>query len=292
MLISANCSVGTKLGFAISFNLNFLFPLLEGVEVDGLFFVEVGLSNGGFGLVVVASVLASDFVGDFVVEVVGVFLGEFVRLVVKVFVGDLVREVVGVFVGDVIRAVVGGFAGDFVEDFPGSTSVGGLGFLVGEGGGDIDGDLGGEGVGEMDRYLLGKGGVAGSSSSTWVGLTSGESSITYGSSTVVPEGFEISKWTVFCFLLEEVVACVASLNASEISCCACFIAASLSGPDVGRSDLFLFFSLVCVGCASNQIWKACCRTFFFILGWLKFNSSSPLRRTFMSSSVESLAVLA
>lgn len=135
-----------------------------------------------------------------------------------------------------------------------------------------------------------RGGVAGSSSSTWVGLTSRESSITSGSYKVVLEGFRMSKWMLFGFLLDEVVACVASLNASEISCHACFMAASLSGPDVGRSNLFLFFALVCMGCASDQIWKAHCRTFFLILGWSKFNSSSPLRRTFMSSSVESLAV--
>lgn len=162
---------------------------------------------------------------------------------------------VGVFVEDVFGAVVGGFVGDFVGDFFRFVSVRGLGSLVEDGGGvwvsDIDRDLGGEGVGEMEGDFVGEGGVVDSSSSTWVGLTSGESSITYGSSNVVPEGFGMSKWTLFGFLLEEVVACVASLNSSDISCRAFFMVASLSGPDVGRSDLFLFFALVCVGCASD-----------------------------------------
>ena len=100
----------------------------------------------------------------------------------------------------------------------------------------------------------------------------------------------MSKQTFFGFLLDEVIACIASLNASEISCRACFMAASLSGPDVGRFDFFLFFALVCMGYASDQIWKAHYRTFFWILGWLKSNYSNPLRRSFMSSFVESLAV--
>ena len=241
----------------ISFTLNFLLPLLEGVEVDGIFFVNLGLSTKGFGSVVVVSVLVRDFVGDFVREVVGVFIGDFVELEVKVFVGDLIGEVVRVFVGDVVGSVVGDFAGDFVGDFSWSVSVGGLGSLVGDGvgvwAGDIDGDIGGEGIGEMGRDFVGEGGVAGSSSSTWVGLTSGEFSITSSSSTVVPEGFGMSKWMLFYFFLEEIVSCVASLNASEISCRTYFMAASLSGPDVRRSDLFLFFSLVYVGCTCNQI---------------------------------------
>lgn len=294
MLSSTNCSVGTKLVFAISFTLNFILPLLADVEVDGLFFVDVGLSNLGFGLVVVVSVLVEDFVGDFIGEVVGVFTGDFIGSVVGVFVGDLVGEVVGVFVGDVIGEMVGDFAGDFVEDFLGFVFIEGLGSLVRDGGGvwvsDTDGDLGGEGVGEMEGVFVGEGGVVGSSSSTWVRLMSGESFITFGSFKVVPEGFRMSKRTFFGFLLDEVVACVASLNASEISCHTYFIAASLSSPDVGRSDLFLLFSLICVGCASDQIWKAHCRTFFFILGWSKFNSSNPLRRAFMSSSIKSLVV--
>ena len=60
-----------------------MYPLLEDIEVDGLFFADVGLSNKGFESVVVVSVLVRDFIG----------------LVLGVFVGDLVREVVGVFVG-------------------------------------------------------------------------------------------------------------------------------------------------------------------------------------------------
>ena len=100
----------------------------------------------------------------------------------------------------------------------------------------------------------------------------------------------MSKWMLFGFLLDEAISCVASLNTSKISCHTCFMAASLSGLDVGRSNLFLFFALVYVGCTSDQIWKARCKTFFLILGRSKFNSSSPLRRTFMSSSVESLVV--
>ena len=71
-----------KLVFTISFTLNFLLPLLEGVKVDGLFFVDVGLSNKGFGLVVVVSVLVEDFVGDFVGEAVGVFNGDFIGSVI------------------------------------------------------------------------------------------------------------------------------------------------------------------------------------------------------------------
>ena len=105
----------------------------------------------------------------------------------------------------------------------------------------------------MEGDFVSEGGVVSSSSSTWVGLTLEESSITSGSSRVVPEGFGMSKWTLFCFLLEEVIACVVSLNVSEISCRTCFMVASLSGPDVGRSNLFLFFALVYVGYASNQI---------------------------------------
>ena len=129
-----------------------------------------------------------------------------------------------------------------------------------------------------------------SSSSTWVGLTSRESSITSGSYKLVLEGFGVSKWTFFGFLLDEAIACIDSLNASEISCRAYCMAASLSESDVGRFDLFLFFALVYEGCASDQIWKAHCKTFFWTLGCSKPNSSSPLRRTFMSSSVKSLVV--
>ena len=82
---------------------------------------------------------------------------------------------------------------------------------------------------------------------------SGESSITSGSCKLVPEGFGMSKQMFLGFLVDEVVACATSLNASEISCRAYCMAASLSGPDVERSNLFLFFALICVGCASNQI---------------------------------------
>ena len=241
-----------KSDFAISFTLNFLFPLPEGIKINGLFFDKVGLSDE-----VVVSVLVGDFVGDFVGEVVGVFLGDFIGSVVGVFVGDLVGKVARVFVGDVIGAVVEGFASDFVRDFSKFVPVRGLGSLVRDGGGvwvgDIDGDLGGEGVGEMEGDFVGEGGVAGSSSLTWVGLTPGESSITFGSCKLLPEGFGMSKRTFFGFLLDEAVACVASLNASKISYRACYMAASLFGPDLGRSHLFLFFALVRVGYASNQI---------------------------------------
>ena len=114
----------------------------------------------------------------------------------------------------------------------------------------------------MEGDFIREGGVVGSSSSIVVRLTFGESSMTLGSYKLVLEGFGMSKQTFFNFLLDEAVTAIASLNASEISCCACLMATSPSGLDVGSSDLFLLFSLVCLGCASDQIWKAHCRTFF------------------------------
>ena len=96
----------------------------------------------------------------------------------------------------------------------------------------------------MDGDFDGKGGVVGSSSLMGVGLTFGESSMTLGSCKLVPEGFGMSKRTIFGFLLDEVVAAIASLNASEISCRACLLDASPSGPDVESFDLFLFVTLV------------------------------------------------
>ena len=109
---------------------------------------------------------------------------------------------------------------------------------------DTDRDLGGEGVGEMEGDFVSEGGVAGSSSSTGVKLTSRESFITSGSCKLVPEGFGMSKRTFFDFLLDDAIACIASLNASEISCHACLMVASPSGLDVGSFDLFLFVALV------------------------------------------------
>ena len=161
--------------------------------------------------------------------------------------------------------LVGDFVGDLVKDFSGSISVRGVGSFVEDGGevrvGDTNRDLGGEGLGEMEGDFVSEGGVVGSSSLMGIRLTSGESSITSGSCKLVPEGFGMSKRTFFGFLLDEVVSCVVSLNVSKISCHACLIVASPSGLDVGRSNLFPFVSLVCVGCASDQIWKAHCRTF-------------------------------
>ena len=131
-----------------------------------------------------------------------------------------------------------------------------MGFFVKDGGrvwvNDTNGDLGGEGLGEMEGDFIGEGGVAGSSL-TQVRLTSGESSITLGSCKLVLESFGMLNQTFFIFLLDEVVASIASLNASKISCHACFMAASLFSPDVRRSDLFIFFALVCMGYAPNQI---------------------------------------
>ena len=112
--------------------------------------------------------------------------------------------------------------------------------------------------------------------------------MTSGSCKLVPEGFGMSKRMLFNFLLDEAITAITSLSASEISCRACLMVTSSSGPDVGSSDLFLLFSLICMGCTSDQIWKARCRSFFWILWWSKSRSSSPLRRTFMSYSVESL----
>ena len=96
----------------------------------------------------------------------------------------------------------------------------------------------------MDGDFVREGGVAGSSSSTSVGLTFGESSMTSGSCKLVPEGFGMSKRMFFDFLLDEAIAAIASLNASEISYSACLMAASPFGLDVGSSDLFLFVALV------------------------------------------------
>ena len=244
LLSSASCFFGTKSGFMISFTLNFLFNLLEEVEVDGLFPSLVGLLDEGIWSALVVSVLVEDLVGD------------------------LVR--------DFVRDLVGDFVGDFVEDFSGSISVEGVGSFVGDRGGvcvgDIDEDLGGEGLGEVDGDFVGKGGVAGSSSLMGIKLTYGESSMTSSSCKLFPEGFGMSKRTFFGFLLDEVIASIASLNVSEISCHACLMAASPSSLDVESSNLFLFVSLVWVGCASDQIWKARCRTFFWILGWLKSRS--------------------
>lgn len=221
----------------ISFTLNFILPLLEDVEVDGIFPSVVGLLDEGFRSVVVVSVLVRDLVGDFVGELV------------EVFIGDFVGDVVGVFVGYFIR--------DFVDDFSRSISIRGLGSFVGDEGGvwvgDTDGDLGGEGLGEMEGDFIGEGGVASSSSSTGIGLTTGELSITSSSCKLVPEGFGMSKWTFFGFLLDEVIACIASLNVLEISCHAFLMVASPSGLNVGSSNLFLLFALVCVGYASDQI---------------------------------------
>ena len=71
LLSSTSCSVSTKSGFTISFNLNFLllgfFDLLEGVEVDGLFPSFVGFLDEGFGLMMGFSAVVSSL-GD------GVFL--------------------------------------------------------------------------------------------------------------------------------------------------------------------------------------------------------------------------
>ena len=105
----------------------------------------------------------------------------------------------------------------------------------------------------MEWDFVSEGGVAGSSSSTGNRLTTGESSITSGSYNLVPEGFGMMKWIFFGFLFNEVIACIASLNASKISCRACLMKTSPSVLDVGSSNLFLLFSLVCVGCASDQI---------------------------------------
>ena len=127
MLSSTSCYVGTKLGFIISFTLNFLLDLLEEVEVDGLFPSLVGFSDDGFRSAVVVVVLVGDLVGDFIGD----------------FVGDLVEDFVGDLVGD--------FIGDLVEDFSGSVFVRGVGSFVREGRGvcvgDTDEDLGGEGLG-------------------------------------------------------------------------------------------------------------------------------------------------
>ena len=114
----------------------------------------------------------------------------------------------------------------------------------------------------MEGDFIDDGGVAGSSSSIGVGLTFGESSMTSGSCKLVPEGFGMSKRMLFNFLLDEAITAITSLSASEISCRACLMVTSSSGPDVGSSDLFLLFSLICMGCTSDQIWKARCRSFF------------------------------
>jgi hypothetical protein len=192
----------------ISFTLNFLFFLLEEVEDDGVFPSLVVFLDEGFGLGVVVLVLDGDLVGDFMKD----------------------------------------FIGDLVEDFSRSISIGGVGSFVRDGGGvcvsDTDEDLGGEGLGEMDGDFISEGGVVGSSSSTGVRLTFGESSMTSGSCMVVPEGFGMSKKTFFRFLLDEVVPTITSLNASEISCHACLMVASPSKSDVRSSELFLFVSLV------------------------------------------------
>ena len=96
----------------------------------------------------------------------------------------------------------------------------------------------------MDGDFIGEGGVASTSSLMVVGLIFGESSMTSGSCKLVLEGFGMSKQMFFSFLLDEVVTTIASLNASEISCWACLMVASPSGPDVESSDLFLFVTLV------------------------------------------------
>ena len=83
--------------------MNFLLALPEEVEVNGLFPSVVGLSDEGFGSVVVVLVLDRDLVGD--------------------------------FVGDLVRDLIGDFVGDLVEDFSGSIFVGGVGSFVGDGGG-------------------------------------------------------------------------------------------------------------------------------------------------------------
>jgi hypothetical protein len=54
------------LGLTISFTLNFLLDFPEEVKVDRLFPSGVGLSDEGFGSVVVVSVFVEDLVGDFV----------------------------------------------------------------------------------------------------------------------------------------------------------------------------------------------------------------------------------
>lgn len=82
--------------------MNFLLALLEEVEVDRLFPFDVGLSDEGFGSVVVVSILVEDLVGDFVGDLVEVFVGDFDR----------------------------DFGGDLVEDFLGSIFVKGVGSFV------------------------------------------------------------------------------------------------------------------------------------------------------------------
>ena len=153
-----------------------------------------------------------------------------------------------------------------VKDFSDSISIRGFGSFIGEGGGvcvgETDGDLGGVDVGEIDGVFEGEGGVDGSSSSTVVGLTLGESSMTSGSSMLVTVGFRMSKHIVFVFLLDEAVSVITSLNASEICYWACLIVASPSRPRVGSSNLFLFIALVCVSCTFDQILKALWSTFF------------------------------
>lgn len=64
----------------------------------------------------------------------------------------------------------------------------------------------------MEGDFVGEGGVAGSFSSTGVRITFGESSMTLGSFKLVPRGFGMSKKTFFNFLLDEVIAAIASLN--------------------------------------------------------------------------------
>ena len=68
--------------------------------------------------------------------------------------------------------------------------------------------------------------------------------MTSGSSNLVTMGFGMSKRTIFGFLLDEAIVSIASLNASEISCWSCLIAASPSGPEIRSSNLFIFVALV------------------------------------------------
>ena len=75
LLSSASWSIGTKLGFIISFKLNFFlsgfFDLVDGVEVDGVFSSVVVFPNEGFWLSVGFSVVVGSLgdgvilVGDF-----------------------------------------------------------------------------------------------------------------------------------------------------------------------------------------------------------------------------------
>ena len=100
MLSSASCSVGTKSGFTISFTLNFLLSFLEEVKVDEIFPLVVGLSDEGFGSVVVVSALVRDLVGDLVGDLVRVFLRDFLRDLVKDFSGSISIGQMGSFVED------------------------------------------------------------------------------------------------------------------------------------------------------------------------------------------------